>query len=92
MIQVEQVIEEIRATRREIEEIEETEYSPDGLVAATVSGSGKLLELDLDPRIYRHHDTRVLSASILSAVNEANVRAHRRIAELAQRLAPSGRR
>lgn len=91
MDRVEQVVEEIRAAQGEIEAIHETAHSPDGLVAATVSGSGRILELDLNPRIYRHHDTQALSRQILAAVDEATAHAQRQVTEVIGRLAPSGR-
>ncbi|WUI04099.1 YbaB/EbfC family nucleoid-associated protein [Spirillospora sp. NBC_00431] len=92
MNQVERAVEEIRAAQREIEGIEETAESPDGLVSVTVSGAGAIMELDLDPRIYRNQDTRELSRQILAAINEAGAHMHRRLTEAVQRLAPeSGR-
>lgn len=85
---VDRVVEELRAAHRELAAVRASADSADGLVTATVDGRGELLALDLDPRIYREHDTRALGARILAAVAEANADARRQVAEVTERLAP----
>ena len=48
-----------------------TAESTDGLIEATVGAHGELLDLVLDPRIYRTQDADALAAQIRAAVNEA---------------------
>jgi len=85
-VTVDRVMAELRVARREIAEVEATADSPDGLVTATVNGGGELVELDLDPRIYREHDTRALAARIRAAVGEAHALAGRRVTAVYERL------
>ncbi|WP_165777486.1 YbaB/EbfC family nucleoid-associated protein [Amycolatopsis antarctica] len=82
------VVEELRAAHRKIEAVRGSGECPDGLVTATVDGRGELLALDLDPRIYREHDTRALGARILAAVGEANADARRQVAAVADLIRP----
>ncbi|WP_433165246.1 YbaB/EbfC family nucleoid-associated protein [Kribbella sp. CA-247076] len=49
--------------------------SPDGLVEATVGVYGELVELILDPRVFRTPDADALAEQIRSVVNEARAAA-----------------
>lgn len=51
--QYRQMAEDIRTMRRRLTEIRATAASEDGLIRATVDGSGALVELRLDPRVHR---------------------------------------
>lgn len=57
--------------RRRLADVRATAESDDGLVAATVGGRGELLELTLDPRVYRTTDARALADDILGTVRRA---------------------
>jgi len=46
-------------------------WSEDGLVRAVVGPRGQLVDLEIDPRVYRKPDSRALAASILAAVKSA---------------------
>ncbi|MFG1922442.1 YbaB/EbfC family nucleoid-associated protein [Cryptosporangium sp. NPDC048952] len=48
-----------------------TAWSKDGMVKAVVGARGHLLELDLDPRVYRTPNSKALAATILSTVRAA---------------------
>lgn len=48
-----------------------TAWSKDGLVKAVVGPRGHLLELDLDPRVYRTPNSKALAATILATVRAA---------------------
>jgi hypothetical protein len=48
-----------------------TAWSEDRLVKAVVGPRGHLIELDLDPRIYRKPNSKALSAAIVATVREA---------------------
>lgn len=73
--------------RRELAELAVTAKSPDGLVSATVGCQGQLVELRLDPRIYRRQDSRHLSTVITQTVQDAGAEAARRVRELSDRYA-----
>ncbi|MCT2586302.1 YbaB/EbfC family nucleoid-associated protein [Actinophytocola gossypii] len=83
---VDRVLDEIGAAKRAIAEVEASADSPDGLVTATVNGGGELVELELDPRIYREHDTRALATRIRAAVGEAHALAGQRVRAVYERL------
>ncbi|MCP2323138.1 DNA-binding protein YbaB [Hamadaea flava] len=69
--------EEIRAVQRDLAGIRATYDSPDGLVSATVGGAGELIELWLDPRVFRNPDSVLLARTVTETIHGA--------AELAQR-------
>lgn len=53
--------------------------SEDGLVCARVLGTGQIVGLELDPRIYRERDSQKLATTILRTLRKASngaVRAH----------------
>jgi DNA-binding protein YbaB len=74
--------EQVRAVRDGVEEVRATGYSDDGLVTAVVGGRGELLELELDPRIYRDRDAAALATKIVAAIHEAAADADQQAAEL----------
>lgn len=57
--------------RRKLADVRATAESDDGLVEVTVGGRGELLELALDPRVYRNTDARALADDILATVRRA---------------------
>ena len=72
---------EIRELRTALDETRETATSDDGLITATAGGRGELVELELDPRIYRDQDSTVLAAGIVETVRRAVQRAQRKAVE-----------
>lgn len=66
----------LRDQQRRMAEIRATAESGDELISATVGGHGELVELRLDPRIYRTPDSADLARSITKTIHRA--------AELAQ--------
>ncbi|MGH9059910.1 MAG: YbaB/EbfC family nucleoid-associated protein [Acidimicrobiales bacterium] len=80
----------LREIRTALTEIRSTADSPDGLIRATTDGHGRLLELELDSRIYRTTDSRALTAAITATVHAAAEAAEAEIARIGrQLLAPS---
>ncbi|TCO54784.1 YbaB/EbfC family nucleoid-associated protein [Actinocrispum wychmicini] len=67
----EQLAEDVRTAQRRMADVRATADSDDGLVSATVGGGGELVELWLDPRIYRAPDSAALAADILDTVRQA---------------------
>lgn len=51
--------------------------SPDGLVTVRVLATGRIVGLELDPRIYRNPDSQKLASTILDTINRASSKAAR---------------
>ena len=62
---------EIRSTQQRMAEIRASAESDDGLIGVTVGGAGELLDLRLDPRIYRRIDAAALARDIADTVHRA---------------------
>jgi len=92
LAEYERIAEQVRAVKDAIDEVRGTGYSDDGLVTAVVGGRGELLELELDPRIYRERNAAELAARIVATVREAAAEAERETVKLAGKLAPGKRR
>lgn len=73
---------------RRIEEVEETADSPDGLISATVVRRGELVELYLDPRIYRTTDSKALAESIVDTIGKAVRQAQEKIFDITRDYLP----
>ncbi|GAA4319913.1 YbaB/EbfC family nucleoid-associated protein [Klenkia terrae] len=56
---------------RQARAVQATETSPDGLVSVTVGPQGRVVRLDLDPRIYRTQDAGALAALITETIEHA---------------------
>lgn len=76
-------------TRQQIAEITGIAWSEDRLIKAVVGPRGQLIELDIDPRIYRTPNSKALSASILATVRAAVEDANRKTREILRRSVPS---
>ncbi|WP_344868702.1 YbaB/EbfC family nucleoid-associated protein [Amycolatopsis ultiminotia] len=61
----------LHRVRAALAEIEATADSPDGLVRATTDAHGRLLDLELDRRIYRSTDSGALTGTITATVQAA---------------------
>lgn len=61
--------------QRALDEVRGEAESADGLVHATTNGRGELIDLFLDPRIYRTADAGALAADIMSTIQAAVVQA-----------------
>jgi DNA-binding protein YbaB len=84
--------EQMTAMRNNVDEIRGTGYSDDDLVTAVVGGRGNLVELELDPRIYRDRNATELAAKIVAAVHEAAEDAEREAVKFAEKLLPPNQR
>jgi len=76
-------------TQREALQLTGTAWSPDGLIKAVVGPRGHLLELELDPRVYRNPNSKALSATIVSTVRAATEDVMARTAEIIERSVPA---
>lgn len=81
----------LRTVQERLADVRETAESDDGLIRATVGGRGEVLDLDLDPRIYREPDSRALATAITATIRRARQRAADRAAAHTRHvLAPGG--
>jgi len=87
-VQYEKLRRDLASLRHSMEEVSETAFSGDGLVAATIGARGELKELVLDPRIYRTTDAKALAASIAGAIRDATAAVTARMVELTAPLLP----
>jgi DNA-binding protein YbaB len=62
---------ELRDFRRSASEVRGSAESADGLVTAVVNGDGALVELGLDPRIFRTTDSEALAGKIQQTIVQA---------------------
>jgi len=83
--------ESVKSVQDGVGEIRGTGYSTDGLVTAVVGGRGELVELELDPRIYRERNAAKLAEDIVTAVHEAAAEAEQEATKIAQKLLPPER-
>ncbi|MDA0638527.1 YbaB/EbfC family nucleoid-associated protein [Nonomuraea sp. MCN248] len=65
-----------------------TEKSRDGLVSVTVNARGELVRLDLDPRVYRRPDARLLADTITQTTHRAVARAREQVMEIFEPVIP----
>jgi DNA-binding protein YbaB len=68
---VQKLEQEIQDAQQAIKTTTATAPAADHLVEATVSGTGELVELVLDPRVYREFAPDVLAGEIVAAVRAA---------------------
>lgn len=62
---------DVREMQRKLAETRASAESPDGFIRVTVGGRGELLELELNPRIYRSIDSVALAADIKDTIQAA---------------------
>ncbi|GIG55886.1 hypothetical protein Lfu02_02580 [Longispora fulva] len=89
-VDYERLARDVRSIRERVAAVRAGAESPDGLISAVVGGSGELLELRLDPRIYRTADAAGLSADIVGTVRLAAGRARAECLVLAWSTVPTG--
>jgi DNA-binding protein YbaB len=90
MAQVRRMTHEMGDTRKKILEVTATARSEDGLVTATVGPRGHLLELEIDPRIYRRPNSALLAQTIVETVRVAVEQAGQEVFQLLDSFAPEG--
>ncbi|NYI05581.1 YbaB/EbfC family nucleoid-associated protein [Allostreptomyces psammosilenae] len=70
--QAQKMQQDLAAAQQRLAEAEVEGSAGGGLVKATVSGTGELKDLSIDPRAVDPEDTETLSDLILAAVRDAN--------------------
>lgn len=88
MMRAEAQAELIRATQDAVRDLRVTEESDDGLISVTADANGRLLDLKLDPRIYRDSDSGQLAKTILLTQRSAAEKAAKKAARLFEGLMP----
>jgi DNA-binding protein YbaB len=86
----ERLAEDVRTLQKRLADVRATAESDDGLVVATVGGAGELLELWLDPRVYRAPDSAALARTITGTIGEAVERSREEGVALAAAFLPPG--
>lgn len=84
-------IENAAQTRQQIMEITGTAWSDDRLIKAVVGPRGQLIELEIDPRIYRTPNSKALSATIMSTVRAAVEDVNKQTKEIVDKVMPKDR-
>jgi len=88
---LQQTIENAAQTRQQIMEITGTAWSEDRLIKAVVGPRGQLIELEIDPRVYRTPNSKALAASIMSTVRAAVEDANKQTKEIVEKVMPKDR-
>jgi DNA-binding protein YbaB len=86
--QVQKVIEQGADVQRQIAAVQATAKSDDGLVEITVDARGQLVNLRLDPAIYRRPNTRELAESITETMHAAVADATKKAHDIAATVVP----
>jgi DNA-binding protein YbaB len=73
----------LESVRHKLTDVEATASSTDGMVTATVDGQGRLVRLELHPRVFRTLPTAMLSDAIMATTHRAAEHAARRAHDLA---------
>lgn len=89
--ELQQTIENAAQTRQQIMEITGTAWSEDRLIKVVVGPRGQLIELEIDPRIYRTPNSKALAATILSTVRAAVDDANKQTKEIVDKVMPKDR-
>ncbi|WP_340683434.1 YbaB/EbfC family nucleoid-associated protein [Amycolatopsis coloradensis] len=84
----ERLAEDVRAMQERMAGIRATADSGDGLISVTVGGAGELIELWLDPRVYRTLDSAALAESITETVHRAAADSQEKGLAIAARFLP----
>ncbi|MGA8116267.1 MAG: YbaB/EbfC family nucleoid-associated protein [Actinocatenispora sp.] len=79
----------MKETQRKLMQITGTAWSEDRLIKAVVGPRGQLMELELDPRIYRQPNSKKLSTQIVATVRQATDDALKQTQELMDAAVPS---
>jgi DNA-binding YbaB/EbfC family protein len=85
LAQVQAMQSQLEQAQRELAEAEVQGSSGGGLVTATISGTGELLKLDIDPEACDPTDTESLADLVVAAVRDAT---HQQQALAASKLGP----
>lgn len=80
------------AIQGELRSLTVSANSPDRLVTAVLNSDGRLVELTLDPRIYRTQDSAALAEIILTTIEQGRDEVERKAADIRGRALPEAQR
>ncbi|WP_434444216.1 YbaB/EbfC family nucleoid-associated protein [Lentzea sp. E54] len=80
---------DVERVHRQLAGLRATAISADGFLTATAGFLGNLLELDVDPRVYRIRDAQALARSVLDTTRTAVDRATQAALEVAAVVLPT---
>ncbi len=83
-----QTVGDAAQTQREVLAVTGTAWSPDRLVKVVVGPRGQLIDLQIDPRVYRQPNAGALAATILSTARAAVEQAAERTREIVDSRLP----
>jgi DNA-binding protein YbaB len=83
---------ELPNIQRKMLEVTGTAWSDDRTVKAVVGPRGHLIELEIDPRVYRKPDSKALAATIVATVRQAIEDAARQSKDIYDESLPSDMR
>jgi DNA-binding protein YbaB len=78
----------LAASQQRIMKIKGEAWSDDRLIKAVVGPRGQLIDLEIDPRVFRNPNSKALAASILATVRTAVDDALRQSREVRDELVP----
>jgi DNA-binding protein YbaB len=86
---LEETVAGMAQAQRKIARLTGEAWSKDGMVHAVVGPRGHLVELDLDPRVFRRPDSAHLSAEIVATVRDAIASVSAKARDLMDRAVPA---
>jgi DNA-binding protein YbaB len=88
LAQTRELVDTITSLQEQVRSLTVTARSADRLVTAVAAAGGRIVDLELDPRVYREPDSYALADSILSAIEQAQDGVARREAEIRAKALP----
>lgn len=88
MAEVRRMAHGIGDVQKKIFQVTATAESEDGLITVTVGPRGHLIDLEIDPRIYRRPDAALLAQTIVETTRRAIEQASEEIANLYNEFVP----
>jgi DNA-binding protein YbaB len=82
----------INETQRDMLKVSGTAWSDDRMIKAVVGPRGQLMELEIDPRVYRKPNSKALAADIVSTVRKAVLDANEKARAVLDKTLPSDMR
>lgn len=87
---VDQQVRRVREAYEEINAIESTATSPDGLIQVTVGPQGQVRSIDLNARVYRKLSAKELADALMRQIDRATADVTERRRRLMEPLMPEG--
>lgn len=82
MDELDRTLEKLPDTQRQLMSLSAVAWSADGMVKAEVGPRGQLIDVEIDPRVFRTPDAHALKSSIMDAVTAAIRKLHEHTQEL----------